>query len=144
MRHVLAAASSLLVVVACSSETEEACPIVGTYSVVGVSESGDCPDPANQTPTYTISAAQSGGYIVEIQGIRGACTAENTGTCKVQGKCDVSILDAKDPRLATGTFQYAWTFDSGGFRGTASIALPDADSLPGGCTGTVRQTATRR
>lgn len=135
---------SLFVVVACSSSTdEEDCPIVGTYAVLGVVESGNCPDPGSSAVTYTISSAPT-GYEVEIQGLQGACTAEQTGACKAQGKCDVLVSDAKDPRANRGTFQFAWTFTASGFSGVATVAIPDADSLPGGCTGTAKQTATRR
>ncbi len=144
MRHAIAAALSLAVVAACSSSQEgEACTIVGTYSVVGVTESGDCPDSANEATTYTITASGS-DFIVEIQGIGGGCVATSAGACKVQGKCDMSVKDAKDPLNARGTLQYSWTFDGGGFKGPMTISVPDAVSLPGGCNGTSSMTGSRR
>ena len=143
MRHVLAAASLVALLVACSSSTDgEDCAIVGTYSVLGTIESGNCPDPGSDPVTYTISPRGS-VYAVEIQGLGGACAAEQTGTCKVQGKCDLGVTDAKDPN-AKGTFQFSWTFTASGFSGVATVSIPDAASLPGGCSGTVKHNASRR
>jgi hypothetical protein len=139
MRPVLVAASLLVVLVACSSE-EDDCPIVGTYAVLGAAEAGNtCPDPASST-----ISADGPNYTVAIQGLQGLCAAQPAGTCKVQGKCDVLVKDATDPVNNMGTFQFAWTFDSGGFKGSATVAIPDSVSLPGGCSGSVAQTGQRR
>ena len=143
MRHALAAALSLLLAAACSSSTDgEECTIVGTYTVSAETEGGDCPD-AKDGMTYTISRVGD-AYGVEIQGLSGGCIADPVGTCKLQGKCDLAISDATDPSNARGTAQYSWTFTGSGFSGSMAISIPPAASLPGGCSGSSRQTATRR
>lgn len=144
MRHVLAAASLLVVLAACSSSTDgDECPIVGTYAVTGASETGNtCPDSVNETTTYTISAVGS-GYAVQLQGVQGSCDAQPVASCKIQGSCAVGVKDAKDPN-AKGTLQFSWTFTPDGFKGSMSVAVPDAASVPGGCSGTSAQTGVRR
>lgn len=143
MRHVLAAVSLLVILAACSGDEEDECPIVGTYSVTGASESGNCPDSVNETTIYTVSA-DGDGFAVEIQGVQGFCDAQRVSTCKIQGRCDVGVKDPRDPANARGTLQFSWTFDPNGFKGTLAVSVPDALSLPGGCTGTNVQTGVRR
>ena len=92
MRLVLVVASLLTILVACSSNDEDECPIVGTYSVTGASESGNCPDSVNETTIYTVSA-DGDGFAVEIQGVQGFCDAQRVSTCKIQGRCDVGVKD---------------------------------------------------
>lgn len=134
----------VLLAVACSSSTDgDECLIVGTYAVTGASEAGNtCPDSINETTTYTISA-DGAGYDVQIQGIQGFCDAQPVTSCKIQGSCAVGVKDAKDPN-AKGTLQFSWTFTEGGFKGSMSVAVPDAASVPGGCSGTSAQTGVRR
>jgi hypothetical protein len=144
MRRALVAASLLAIVAACSADDDTpTCRIDGTYTAISVRESGTCPEPKEQV-TYTVTPGAQGGFGVEVQGFQGSCSARRSEACKLEGTCELVILDAKDARNDRGTFQYAWTFTADGFRGTASVAVPDSDSLSGGCVGTVRQTATRR
>lgn len=131
--------------VACSSSAEgEECTIAGTYTVVGAAETGNtCPDTSNAKTTYTVSPAAD-AFAVEIQGVQGTCVGRRVGACGLQGKCDVAVKDAVNPLDATGTFQFSWTFDETGFKGSATVDIPAAASLPGGCSGTSVQTGVRR
>ena len=134
------------VLFACSSDDKETCPIVGTYSVSGTNTDGDCPTSTDAT-AYTISPAPDGSgadYVVEITGIQGRCALNEIAACKAQGKCDLDVGDATDPANRTGTFQYSWTFSEGGFTGTATLIVPDAKSLPGGCRSSISQNASRQ
>lgn len=134
----------LMVMAACSSSSEEECPIVGTYTVVGAAETGNtCPDSVNKSTVYTISSAPN-GYAVAIQGVQGSCMAEASGTCKIQGKCDVLARNPTQPGNDRGTLQYSWTFTSAGFKGPMTVTIPPSDGLPGGCAGTSSQTGVRQ
>lgn len=144
MRPVLVAAVLSLVVVACSSSADDAaedCPIVGTYNVTLTAESGDCAEGSSEA-TYTITANGS-AYAVQLPGLQGACPLEAIGSCKAQGHCEVHGTDALDPNNSVGTVQFAWTFTSGGFTGSNTVALPAAKSLPNGCNGRASLNATR-
>lgn len=144
MTRLLSVLPILGVLVACSSGDESECTVVGTYAVLAAAEPGNtCPDPSSTPVTYTISA-DGPNYTVAIQGTQGLCAAQPAGACKIQGKCDVKISDATNPANGTGTFQFAWSFDTNGFKGSATVQIPDATSVPGGCSGSVSQTATRR
>lgn len=147
IRHVLAAASLLALVVACSSSTEGddgACTIEGTYTATGTKEAGNCPVDDKAPPvTDTITKLPDGRYRLEIQGLGGACDLELVATCKVQGKCDIAVTDAIEPG-ASGTTQYSWTFSKTGFTGISAVTIPAAKSLPDGCSATVQVTGTRR
>lgn len=141
-----------ILAVACTTkvEGEDACTIAGTYSLSGVKESGNCPESGgdpNATTTLTISPAEAGSgadFALEIQGLQGACPMAKVDSCKLQGKCDVVLKDALDPRNATGSIQYTWTFDKNGFTGFSALTLPPATSLPKGCSQNATNTATRR
>lgn len=141
------AAGALLVglSIACSSSTDgDECMIAGTYAVTGAAETGNtCPDDVNETTTYTVSPTGD-TFAVEIQGVQGACVGRRVGTCGLQGKCDVGVKDAVDPQNATGTLQFSWTFAGDGFKGSVTVAVPAAKTLPGGCSGTSAQTGVRR
>jgi hypothetical protein len=145
MRHALAVALSLAALVACSSSSEddaaeEACPIVGTYNIQGELVSGNCGP--GSAATYTISA-DGPGFLVEVPGLQGGCPLEQIGTCKVQGKCDITGADALDPSNAVGGVSFAWTFRKEGFEGTNTLSLPPAKSLPEGCSGQYKITGSR-
>lgn len=144
-RHVLVAASLVALVVACSSSTDgEECVIVGTYSATGVQESGNCPASGSDAPvTDTITKIGEGRYGLEIQGISGGCVLDQVEACKLQGKCDLGIIDAINP-ADRGTVQYSWTFTKDGFSGFSAITIPPAKSLPDGCSASAKVTGTRR
>lgn len=140
-----------VVLVACSSDDEEACPIAGTYTMTATPEaqSEGCQDlgQAGQT-TLTITQRPPGktgpDFALQMQGVQGACAVEQLAACKVQSKCDILITDATDPANNVGTLQFSWTFDRGGFKGINSGSFPAATSLPRGCTFTSQATGTRR
>lgn len=147
MRHVLAAASLLAILAACSSSTDgdgTSCRIEGTYTATGKVESGNCPlNPDAPPTTDTITKLDDRSYGLEIQGTTGGCVLELVEACKLQGKCDLAITDAIDPG-DRGTVQYSWTFTQDGFTGFSAVTVPPAKSLPDGCSGTASVTGTRR
>jgi hypothetical protein len=110
---------------------------------------GTCPEPPSTPIVDTITARPPGAtgpdFALEITGNTGACSLNRVAgsACKVQGKCDIAVTDALDPKYATGTVQYSWTFDSKGFTGTSTLILPPAKSLPQGCTGQANVVGTR-
>ncbi len=140
---------------ACSgtAENKATCPIVGTYTVTGTVESGDCSSPSTDesgasSTTYTITKLDSGDptsdFGIEIQGLRGGCIGDQIDTCKVQGKCDLRLKDPVSPSDDIGTYQFSWTFDANGFNGTYAVRLPPAKTLPKGCTENGSIVGTRR
>lgn len=151
MRHVLAAASLLALVVACSSSTDgEECAIVGTYSMTGELESTTCklPPGASAATTVQVSAAAAGedaDFAWSFEGAKGACGLKRVspGSCKLEGRCPITITDAT---TADNQAQIliSWTFTAGGFSGVSSLTAPPFKDNPDGCVQTVRNTATRR
>ncbi len=145
MRTMMAVAV-LVGLVACSSADEgESCQIVGTYTMTGETESGDCPPASGGTGSValTISEADT-GYALEIQGIQGACPMTKVSACKLQGKCEIAATDAIDPQNNVATIQYTWTFDSAGFTGFSAGTYPPITSIPAGCSQNAKNTGTRR
>ena len=141
----LAMLGSVFILGACTSTTDKksSCPIAGTYTVTGEATSDDCSSQSTNesgasSTTYTITALDSGDstadFAIEIQGLAGGCVDDQINTCKVQGKCDLRIKDPVSPANDTGTFQFSWTFDASGFKGTYALNAPPAKSLPKGCT----------
>ena len=144
IRTAVAGSFMLLAFAACASNADgESCQIVGTYAVTDSKESGTCPAPSATPDTYTISASE-GGFVVEVQGVNGSCTATSVSSCKIQGKCDVGVREPLDPTKARGTMQFSWTFDGKGFTGSSTYDLPPAKPLPDGCEGVYRQDGARR
>lgn len=145
MRQALCALGIAATILACSSGTEgDDCAIAGTYAVTGAAETGNtCPDSINETTTYTISPTGD-TFAVELQGVQGSCIGRRIEACKIQGKCDLASRDPVSPNNAIGTLQFSWTFVGDGFKGSATVTIPPAVSLPGGCSGTSAQTGVRR
>jgi hypothetical protein len=143
LRHLVLVAA--LSAVACSSSSEDdsadACPIVGTYDVALTQEAGGTCGDGGQA-TYTISR-NGAGYALEVPGLQGACSLEDIGGCRAQGKCDIVLTDATDPANAVGGVSFAWTFSASGFTGVNTLVLPAAKSMPDGCQSRYALTATR-
>jgi hypothetical protein len=132
-------------VVACSSADDDGddCAIVGTYSMSTVLESGSCGAGMSGGAT-TVSSDPAGGYRIEVAGLPGGCHATSVSACKIQSNCDAVILDALNANQRTATVQHSLTFDAAGFKGSLTIAMPPAKSLPSGCLGTYQASGARR
>lgn len=149
MRRIWSAAVvGLVCLVACSDGDKDApaCSIPGTYTMTAAPEtqsSGCSALPPAAPTTVTVNSA-GGGYSIEMQSLQGGCVATLVEACKIQAKCDFQATDALDPAQATGTLQFSWTFDAGGFKGINSGTIPKARSVPDGCTFTSNATAQRR
>ena len=152
MRGWISVVGMTFAVVACSSSDEDACVIEGTYSATAVMlPGGSCPDTNNDPVVDTITARPPGttggpDFYLQITGTQGGCPLNRVAgsACKVQGKCDVQLIDALDPNNAMGTVQYSWTFDANGFTGTSTVIVPAAKSLPKGCTAQASVTGKRQ
>lgn len=153
-RLALAAASLLTVLVACSSSTDgEDCAPVGTYSMTGTIESTTCKlPPSNSGPaTVQISQAPSelraeADFVWSFSGAVGKCPLKRTapGSCKLEGRCPITITDALHADDNQGQLLVSWTFGENGFEGTSNFLSPPFTDNPSGCTQTAKNTATRR
>lgn len=151
-RHALVAASLFALVAACSSADEPSCRIGGTYTMTATPDiqTEGCSDlpqgPTSSAVTLTPRPAGATGpdFALEMQGLSGACAVNQSDTCKLDGKCDVTIIDATDPANNIATLQITWTFTESGFSGLNSGSFPAAKSLPRGCAFTSKANGTRR
>ncbi len=102
MRGWISVVGMTFAVVACSSSDEDACVIEGTYSATAVMlPGGSCPDTNNDPVVDTITARPPGttggpDFFLQITGTQGGCPLNRVAgsACKVQGKCDVQLIDA--------------------------------------------------
>jgi hypothetical protein len=140
----------LVALAACSSSSSApACQIEGSYTATAERTSGDCQlstTPVTDTITARPADATGPDFALQITGLQGGCALNHVAgdTCKVQGKCDITVSDALDPSNATGTAQYSWTFTGTGFTGTSTVTIPPAKSLPKGCSAIASVTGTRQ
>jgi hypothetical protein len=149
MRHVLAAASLLALVVACSSSTDgEDCNPVGTYSMTGEVETTTCKFPEGNAAASTVqvepSQSADADYTFSAAGITGRCPLRRVaGACKLEGRCPIQILDATTSNDRAEVL-VSWSFTAGGFSGVSTLTAPPFKDNPDGCTQTAKNTATRR
>jgi type 1 fimbria pilin len=149
MRHVLAAASLLVVLAACSSSTEgDECSPAGTYSMTGEIESTTCKLPAGDSAPSTVLVepveAADADFTWSTGGLTGRCPLRKVGSaCKYEGRCPVTITDATTANNQAEIL-ISWTFTAGGFSGVSTLTAPPFKDNPDGCVQTVKNTATRR
>jgi hypothetical protein len=146
VRHLCTVAvTALIFATACAKDDndEPACQIAGTYSDVDTRVSGDCPITSDAS-LVTISANGPSAWFVEIQGVSGGCNAQTVSACKIQGKCDFSVVEPVSPDRNTGTIQFSWTFDASGFRGTSAVSIPPIAAVKTGCSSEASAVGTRR
>lgn len=133
--------SAVGLALACSSADEPPCEIAGLYTATGALESGDCPLPTDAVAdTFTVNGDEA---TLTVQGVAGSVTGK-VSACKWTASAEIKVLDALDPKNATGTTQYSWTFTKTGFSGTSAVSVPPAKSLPNGCRGIAKITGTKR
>ncbi len=131
------------IVVGCSSESDPACVVDGTYSVTSVRESGDCPEGGGEPVTDTFTTLPDGRVKLEIQGLPDLVPVGRLNGCQWTAALRFIATDATGPENV-GTLQYSYTFTRSGLSGILSRAVPATPGLPNGCRGTVRVTGTRR
>lgn len=149
MRPVLAAASLLALVVACSSSADgDECNPVGTFSMTGEVESTTCKLPAGDGAPSTVQVepveAADADFTFSTAGITGRCPLRRVaGACKLEGRCPLTITDATTANRQAEIL-ISWTFTAGGFSGVSTLTAPPFKDNPDGCVQTVKNTATRR
>lgn len=116
---VIAAACSIVALVACSDDEDDAmdCPIAGSYRLEQVPSTLTCPATEGGR---IVDVAHAGGdnYLVRFEGLAGDCRLERTGQCRAYGNCVVTATDDAGAVLASGPMQYQWEFYPKGFSGT--------------------------
>lgn len=120
MRKLLGVVGLMVVVVACSSESEGAAPggcadISGNWEVTSTKTSGDCPESGDGTATMTVTKADGGQWRVSVPAVTGGCVGDlNPTTCRlVIANCDVT----KNGQTI-GSFSMDWTFSGATLSGS--------------------------